>query len=351
MKIGILTFHRAHNYGAVLQAYALQEVLKNCGHDVEIIDYKNPYLLNVYKWFSLKRIFTRNIVKAIKELRLISKRKQRYDNFQRYIKLNLSLSKSNYDIASYDIILIGSDQVWNTNLTNGFDKMYWGAWNHCHTILASYAASMEDKIDCDKKDKISRLLNNFDYISVREAGIKNQLRLLTKKNIEIVIDPTLLLDRECWLHIENKSIVDENYILLYQVRNNEIAKNIANKISENLNMRIVHLSARIDLLNDKETISSGPLSFLNLIRNAKFIVCTSFHGTIFSLIYHVPFCSVILNDGKDSRVTNILSQVGLSERGVHGYTDSLFHPIDWEFVDGKICEMRQNSMSYLKQFC
>ena len=79
MKIGILTFHRAHNYGAVLQAYALQEVLKNCGHDVEIIDYKNPYLLNVYKWFSLKRIFTRNIVKAIKELRLISKSNQRYD--------------------------------------------------------------------------------------------------------------------------------------------------------------------------------------------------------------------------------------------------------------------------------
>lgn len=113
----------------------------------------------------------------------------------------------------------------------------------------------------------------------------------------------------------------------------------------------MHLSARIDLGNDKETISSGPLEFLSLFCHAKFVVCTSFHGTIFSLIYHVPFCSVILKDGNDARVINILSQVGLEERGVSEYANHLFSPVNWKSVDERIDKMRQESMNYLKQFC
>lgn len=351
MKIGILTFHRAHNYGAILQAYALQEMLRSKGHCVEFIDYRNPYLLSVYNWFSWKRFITKNVMKAIKELNLIFKRKCRFNNFQRFIQSKLYVSNQSYNLTSYDIIIIGSDQVWNTKLTHGFDSMYWGNWKHYNTAVASYAASMEDHISPEKKIEMSKLLKNFDFISVREESIKEQLKLLTEKNIDVVIDPTLLLNRERWLDIESKPVVKGDYILLYQVRNNEIAENIAKQISKRLNAKIVHLSARIDLGNDKETISSGPLEFLSLFRHAKFVVCTSFHGTIFSLIYHVPFCSVILKDGNDARVINILSQVGLEERGVSEYANHLFSPVNWKSVDERIDKMRQESMNYLKQFC
>lgn len=351
MKIGILTFHRAHNYGAVLQAFALQEVLREKGHDVEFIDYRNPYLLSVYNWFSCKRFITKSVTKFIKELSLVFKRKQRYDNFQHFIQSKLFVSNQSYNLTSYDIIIIGSDQVWNTKLTHGFDSMYWGNWNHYNTIVASYAASMEDQISHSNKIEISKLLKNFDFISVREENIKNQIILLTDKNIDVVTDPTLMLSREHWLEMGNNPIIKDDYILLYQVRNNEKAENIAQQISKYLNVKIVHLSARIDLSNDKKTISSGPLEFLSLFRHAKFVVCTSFHGTIFSLIYHIPFCSVLLNDGKDSRVTNLLFQVGLSDRGVSKYENHLITPVDWINIDEKIKKLRQHSIKYLMQFC
>lgn len=351
MKIGILTFHHAHNYGAVLQAYALQEVLRKKGHNVEFINYRNPYLLSIYNWFSWKRFITKNVIKAIKELNLVLKRKRRYDNFQYFIQSKLSITDQSYDLTSYDIIIIGSDQVWNPKLTHGFDSMYWGNWNHYDTIVASYAASMEDHISPNDKIEISMLLKNFDFISVREENLKNQLKLLTNKNIDVVVDPTLLLNREHWLEMGNNPIIKEDYILLYQVRNNEKAENIAQQISKHLNVKIVHLSARIDLSNDKKTISSGPLEFLSLFHHARFVVCTSFHGTIFSLIYHKPFCSVLLDDGKDSRVTNLLFQVGLSDRGVSKYEKYLITPVDWINIDERIKELRQHSIKYIMQFC
>lgn len=351
MKIGILTFHRAHNYGAILQAYALQEVLINRGHDVEFIDYQSSHLLRIYKWFSWKRFIHKGIDFSIKELKILSKRKMRYDRFQHFIFDKLILSKCLYDMESYNVVIIGSDQVWNTTLTHGFDPMYWGVWNHQRTIVASYAASMEDIIASDKKSEIARLLNNFDYISVREKNIEEQLKPLTNKHINIVVDPTLLLNREKWLNLGNMPLMKCDYVLLYQVRNNDVALDIAKKIAKKLKIKLVCLSARIDLCNDKVAISSGPLEFLSLFRHAKFVVCTSFHGTVFSIVYHIPFFSVILNDGKDARVINLLSQIGLSERGISEYADHSLSFIDWEYVDKRVEEIRQKSVSYLKQFC
>lgn len=351
MKIGILTFHRAHNYGAILQAYALQEVLTNRGHDVKFIDYQSPHLLRIYKWFSWKRFIHKDMAISIKELRLLPKRKMRYDRFQRFIQDKLALTEHSYHLPSYDAVIIGSDQVWNTTLTHGFDPMYWGIWNHRHTIVASYAASMEDRIAPDKKSEIVRLLRNFDYISVREKSIKEQLSPLTDKPIDVVVDPTLLLDREKWLNSGDKPIIEQGYVLLYQVRNNKVALDTAHKIAAKLKMKLVCLSARVDLYNDKAAISSGPSEFLSLFRHAKFVVCTSFHGTVFSIVYHIPFFSVILNDGKDARVMNLLSQIGLSERGISEYADHSLSPINWECVDKKVEEIRQKSLDYLKQFC
>lgn len=324
MKIGILTFHSAHNYGAVLQAYALQKYLMSFNHTVEFINYNNEKLLRVYKWFEFKRFKTLNVTKFYTEFKLLSPRKRRFVKFESFIDKYLYLSPKNYDTKSYDVIIIGSDQVWNTDLTSGFDKMYWGNFvikNECNLI--SYAASMQDEISESNKLQIKKLLGNFSGISVREDSIARNLAMLLGIDIPVVLDPTLLLSSNEWEQICANKIVRRPYLLFYQVRKNEKAKLIAEQIAENLNLEIVNLSAGIDLNNSPEFIDAGPLDFVSLFKNASYVVCTSFHGTVFSIIFNVPFCSIILNDGKDNRVLSLLSKLNLVDRGITHYSDDI----------------------------
>lgn len=308
MKIGILTFHRAHNYGAVLQAYALQTYLQSLNHTVEFIDYRNEELLNVYKWFDFNRFKTRHLNNIYKELKLILPRKKRFKKFDEFINRYLNLSPKEYSLNSYDVIIIGSDQVWNTNLTNGFDNMYWGNFkinNNCK--LVSYAASMQDEIPNGNISKIKKFLNNFNYISVREDSIAKILGTITNQNISVVI-------------------------------------------AQKLNLKLIYLSAGIDKNNSNEVIAAGPLDFINLFKYADFVVCTSFHGTVFSIIFNIPFCSVLLNDGKDNRVKSLLNKLNLNERGVKNYNDAILNDINWGKVQNSLSILKNNSKKYISQF-
>lgn len=351
MKIGILTFHRAHNYGAVLQAYALQTYLQSLNHTVEFIDYRNEELLNVYKWFDFNRFKTRHLNNIYKELKLILPREKRFKKFDEFINRYLNLSPKEYSLNSYDVIIIGSDQVWNTNLTNGFDNMYWGNFkinNNCK--LVSYAASMQDKILNDNISRIKKYLNNFTYISVREDSIAKTLNSITNKNISVVIDPTLLLSKNQWNNLCGEKMIKEPYLLLYQVRKDNKAKRIAEMIAQKRNLRLIYLSAGIDKNNSHEVATAGPLDFINLFKHADFTVCTSFHGTVFSIIFNIPFCSVLLNDGKDNRVKDLLYKLNLKERGVENYNDAILNDINWENVHNCLSILKDNSKKYISHF-
>lgn len=351
MKIGILTFHRAHNYGAVLQAYALQTYLQSLNHTVELIDYRNEELLNVYKWFDFNRFKTRHLNNIYKELKLILPRKKRFKKFDEFINRYLNLSPKEYSLNSYDVIIIGSDQVWNTNLTNGFDNMYWGNFkinNNCKLI--SYAASMQDEIPNGNISKIKKFLNNFNYISVREDSIAKILGTITNQNISVVIDPTLLLSKNQWKNLCSERIIKKPYLLLYQVRKNNKAPKIAEIIAQKLNLKLIYLSAGIDKNYSNEVIAAGPLDYINLFKYADFVVCTSFHGTVFSIIFNRPFCSVLLNDGKDNRVKSLLNKLNLNERGVENYNDAILNDINWEKVQNSLSILKNNSKKYISQF-
>lgn len=351
MKIGILTFHRAHNYGAVLQAYALQTYLQSLNHTVEFIDYRNEELLNVYKWFDFNRFKTKHLNNIYKELKLILPRKKRFKKFDEFINRYLNLSPKEYSLNSYNLIIIGSDQVWNTNLTNGFDNMYWGNFNiHNNSKLVSYAASMQDEIPNDNISRIKKYLNNFTYISVREDSIAKTLNSITNKNISVVIDPTLLLSKNQWNNLCCERIIKEPYLLLYQVRKDNKAKRIAEMIAQKLNLRLIYLSAGIDKNNSNEVATAGPLDFINLFRYADFTVCTSFHGTVFSIIFNIPFCSVLLNDGKDNRVKDLLYKLALNERCIENYNDTILNDINWENVHNNLSILKNNSKKYISQF-
>lgn len=351
MKIGLLTFHRAHNYGAILQAYALQEFLITKNYDVEFIDYYNKSLLNVYNWFSLKRLKSKSINSFINEIKKIPKRKKRYDAFKNFIKSNLSLSNKRYDLNSYNLIIIGSDQVWNKQLTNGFDNMYWGNFPHTSDCkIISYAASMQDNINEEDFQTIKKLLNNFSGISVREKSIKAQLTKLTSKDISTVLDPTLILDKKIWDEFSGERLIKEKYILVYQVRYNSQIVTIAENISKLLNLKIFYLSARVDCINSKGIDAIGPREYINLFKFADYVICTSFHGTVFSVIFNIPFCSVLLNDGKDARVLDLLKDLDLENRGTDVFHNGLFDEINWKTVNEKLSELRNQSIKYLSQY-
>ena len=317
MKIGILTFHAAHNYGAVLQCYALQTYLCSKGHDVSIIDYRQNYLLQCYRWFKFKSIvkslFHFGLFRSIKQIEV---KKLRYDAFQRFIQKYERLAPTTtIQKTPYDYIIIGSDQVWSTRLTNGYDKYYWGYFEKpMNTKVISYAASLELLWPESDDRKVAALLNAFEKISTREEIVAKKIRsLLPNKKVETVVDPTLLLDKVMWSKISEEPKVNVRYVLYYQVRQSQIGKELAEKIAKLKGIKVIVLSASTDLYNSPECYGASPGLFIGLIKNADFIVSSSFHGTVFSIIFEKPFVS-INNMTKDSRVKQLLGNLNLSKR-------------------------------------
>ena len=361
MKIGILTFHCAHNYGAVLQCYALQEILKSMGHDVEVINYRPEYLLKPYRIFDLGRFKHKNplkLIKAIlKEIILFRKRVARHNIFQHFIneRLNLSNEVSREQIPSYyDVYIMGSDQIWNPKLTKGFDPVYFGCFDFKkgRKKYVAYAASMEAKtLSFQEKEFYKRVLDNFDAISVRETQLAEQLRQLTEKEIKVVLDPTLLADRAIWNKIAKTPKIDKKYILVYQVRDNINTIRIAQDIARQLNVKIVELAAWLSPHFDERRLQcASPEEFLGLIRNATCIITTSFHGTAFSVIFNRPFYCIELRDGQDTRSRSFLNSINLGDRMIKKEDSPKFSFIDYSAVNDNLAKICVESKHFFAVF-
>lgn len=323
MRIGILTFHAAYNYGAVLQCYALQEYLQSLGNDVSVIDYRNRHILEGYTSFCWGRILRKNPIILMRlfyrELSLYPYRKARARVFDNFVKTKLNLVPVNtINTYPYDLILVGSDQVWNYHLTGGFDDYYWGNFEKPEsTKLCSYAASMHDYWSKDEALLMSELLCNFDEISVREQTTAEQIsELVRHKKIWQISDPTLLFDEKKWSSIATKPIIKEPYLLIYEVDESDLSSVIANKISNEKKLKIIKLTADISESSDRMVRASSPSDFVGLFKYASYIVCSSFHGTIFSLQFKKNFYS-IQGKGKNARVHTLLTSLNLLERFVN----------------------------------
>lgn len=326
MKIGILTFHSARNYGAILQCYALQRYLIENGHRVSIINYSSKTILKPYAIFSIRRILSKNPVKMVKklydEIRYFKSRLNRKHAFERFIRNEINLdSAAKLETSQFDLIIVGSDQVWNFKLTGGFDSYYWGKFKkRSGLILASYAASMMDSWEEKYSETLMSCLDNFDYISVREKSIANKLSVLTQKRVNIVVDPTLLLSKEQWSKLDgNDSLLDTQYLLLYQVNDSNRNVIIANQIARELGVTVKILSAREDAVNSKSLRDASPYDFISLFKHARFIVSSSFHGTVFSLIFQKPFVSIRSGKNNENRVETLLNYFNLSHLFISEY--------------------------------
>lgn len=345
MKIGTITFYKAMNYGAFLQCFALQKVLKGLGHDTSVIKYENPLDIERYKNFSLRN--PKGIIKTIVSFRSMNSRRT---NFRKAQAL-LSLSSISED---FDVAITGSDQVWNPNLCGGRIDEYFSLEKiNAHKKVA-YAASIgEESVVRRQSDSFEKLLNGIDYISVREDQAKKALQDVSNKEITVTVDPTALLNKEEWLSAINHIKNDETpYILSYFM---EIRRNKAralSTISRKTNLKVISYSQiPIERHIYKKCFSDGPFEFLARLRDAKLVITSSFHGTILSIILHKNFYVLMPNKKRRSRIDNILELVGLTDRVIETEEDIdriTLKDINYAEPQRKLNALRQESLDWLK---
>lgn len=363
MKIGILTFHYAYNYGAVLQCYALQEALKEMGHEVSVIDYRQYDIANAYKLFRKKKILSKNpllLVKNIcKETVLSPFKLKRKRSFEEFIKQNLNLTRRvSYDEIpdDFDVYIVGSDQIWNPKILGGkLDKAYLAdfAFARDGKILIAYAASSgPGKFNEQALAQLKETAERLDAVSVREENLWKTIDPLTQKKVEIVVDPTLLVNRNVWNKFVGQRLVQEKYILVYQVVNHPETLLTAKKLSRELGVKVIEIGAitrtKIKDIFTKR-LADSPAVFLNLIKHAECMVTTSFHGTAISAIFNTPFYTIDINRKNDDRCANLLELLGQRNRFITSKFNENFTPVDFTKTNKILERIKTKSTLFLEE--
>lgn len=349
MKVGILTFTGTINYGASLQAYALQELIKSFDMDVEIIEYHNSDIDNKEKNSGLKRFTPRGILKA---LVIGNGLKRKVDFFKKFEKNNMKFSPI-YDEKNlnqlqneYDKIVVGSDQVWCMGITNN-DWHYFLDFVEDSKKKISYAPSFgNEDFPEECYAKASNLLNEFDELSVREESGSKLIKKITGRDAKVVLDPTLLLNYKQWKSKTSYVPNYKEYILVYFPHNKKKVFDFVFKLQEKTKLPIVYLSISPRVQKGVKTIyDASPEEFLGWISNASYIVTGSFHGTAFSIncgkqFYYEP-------SGEGSRIDNIVKMCGVEDRSIDNELN-IEDKIDYQTVWGKLDKYRNDSISWLK---
>ncbi|MCF8380671.1 MAG: polysaccharide pyruvyl transferase family protein [Bacteroidales bacterium] len=358
MRVGLLTFHSAHNYGAVLQTYATQQTIRGLGHNIDVIDYCPDYLIKQHVFLNLKHkpasLKFKLLIESLFCFFWRYKRRKGFDNFIQS-KLNLSSEKyGNHPFSSnvnYDAYVMGSDQIWNIKLTKGFDDVYWGNFiARKSAIKISYAASMSNyRLEDNQKQKMLSFLKNFHSIGVREEELKHYLSSNFKIKATTVLDPTFLIEKSDWKKISKNPQIEKKYILVYSIQLNDDAMRIARSLAKSINAVVIELTASVDkkaIFNNHQTAS--PEEFLGLFENAEFIITSSFHGTAFAIIYNKPFFSIRQDSEKDYRQKTILEKLGLLERFISRDITPDFQIINYDETNKKLELLRNESKTFLK---
>lgn len=355
MKIGILTFHRAINYGAVLQCYALQQTLKQLGHEVKVINYQQPRVertdrmpfnendkLNLLKGFHLRSWWNYD-----KDKTVVLERRSHFDDFlSKHFTFTEPCTLETIP-RDFDAYVIGSDQVWNSYICDGLDPVFWGNFKHrSNSKIISYAASTSYK-DITKfpKTEIENLLSNFYAISSREQEVVDYINkdLNVNSIAQVVLDPTLLANKEVWNGMLNDKYKDKKYVLYFAARsyqpNPSLIKQKATALANEMGCEVM----TIDF--NKDT----PEDFVSKFRYASAVVTSSFHGVAFSLIFNRTLFAIMYGDEQDKRYTNLFHLLGGEELLVN-INNKLVPPIiDYSRINENLANWRDKSLNYIKQ--
>lgn len=358
MKIGILTFHCAINYGAVLQAYGLQEYLKSLGHEVYIIDYRPDYLFTPYRLFFSEAAKGRGLLGNIRffmrELLAVPIRYKRRKAFQRFIKTYLHLAKMDFQSENndYDCFVFGSDQVWNPQITGGDSVFFGDAPCFKGKRMITYAASAGNVSTLKEIDAacLKGWLSNFSAISVREKSLSHYLTEELQLNNQLVLDPVLLAGKDVFHEIASSKINEKPYLLFFSIHRNDEALLLAKIVAKIEGLELMEMYSTAEFIKDKKVLQClSPEVFVSMFKGAKYVVSTSFHGTVFSILFHKPFISVGCRFAK-SRFHSLLDMLGLQERfmEVAPFKELNLTDINWSLVDEIIFQNRKKSSSFIE---
>jgi len=357
MRIGILTFHRAHNFGAFLQAFALKTFLVERGHEVEFVDYWPKAHAVGYKIFQVNEVhsissFLREVLMALLRVRKQCTFKHHQTKYLGIASTPDYTKRDSLANLDYDVLIYGSDQIWwksRLQGEEGFDPTYWGEYVPTGIRKVAYAASMGIiALSATDEDDIKGYLEHFESIAVREKQLAEALCRLTTKEVHVTIDPTLLLTKQQWSPFL-KPINEPPYILYYEVMSNKQAEELAEHMARTKVCKLIKLRGHINTYKrlNRHTLSASPFDFISLIYNAECVVSTSFHGVAFSIIFEKQF--IALGMGENSgRVASLLDTLGISGRMIRDKSDiNSIEAIDYQDVGQKLAQVRELSVKYL----
>lgn len=354
-RVGILTFHRADNYGAVLQAMALQEAINQLGAEGFIIDYYPHYMRT-----SNCMISTQTIGMFLRSIRNFPSKYKKHCAFNQFRKNLLNIIGKNLDsfhIQSVgnmvDMLALGSDQIWNPNITNGVDPVYYGKIGEKSMKAFSYAASVGvSSLTAIEKNIILRYISDLNKVSVREAEV---LELLNLKNGTVVCDPVLLHTDNFWRNRLKLNTRNEKYILIYALTGYKETYDMGRLLKKETGLRVIEIrntmSYKKEIPGEKILRSISPKDFVELFDNATYVVTDSFHGTAFSIIFEKD-AFVIPNKEKGGRMISLMKQLKLSNRIIDSLEkvsiNTINQTVDMNYMKRKRDELRLKSLEYLK---
>lgn len=369
MKIGIVTWFHHRNYGTILQGYALQKFLKNNGYNCVLVNYipinRKTFLEKIKSGNFKHRIESKIESCKFKFLgsnirEILVKRNKTFENFAtknidftQKAQISSELFKLNETI---DCFICGSDQIWNPENFNG---VYYLNFVNDKNIKISYAPSFGvNRIPTPKEEEIRQLVNRFDRLSVREDKGASILKGLTQKDIEVVVDPTLLLSKTDWEQISVSPDINEDYILCYFLGDRKEYWKAVQNLQRMTAYKIIIIPVRFNAYLQKYEIrtSTSPEEFIGLIKNAKLVLTDSFHGVIFSLKFEKDF--YVFKRFKDkekrsqnSRIYNILKMLNLEERLIDSnilkdYKDN-YSIENYDEINKILAKKVENSIAFL----
>lgn len=375
MKIKTITCHDVYNYGASLQAYALQTYLQNKGHEVEIIDYLPYYRPDRLNWFNYKRTkgkihrianilpFIKPFIALYDHLNTLEKisyfrfynKKKIFDDFKKNKLKCTGKSFHNLDeltkyVFDAELFIAGSDQIWNSVGPNGKDPSYYCAFAPKGMKCISYAASFGTSyIPENQKFFVSQQLKRFSAISVREASGVDIVKSLGFYSFE-VMDPVFLLDAIEWRRLCKKRH-KEKYLLVYDLTMNHPGiKKMCQYLSRKNSWKIYSINDfKICPYADYNINNAGPIDFLEWIIDAQYVICSSFHGTAFSILFQKQFYTFPLFQQKNfSRMKDFLHKLGLDDHFImeeKNFKD--FDEINYLNVNPRLYKLINDSKSWL----
>ena len=375
MKTGLLTFYHIHHYGAMLQAYATERAAESLGSECEIID----YFVNQDNALFRRPTGLGSAAYDAHTALHYGALKARYERFEAFSRDYLKISPCRYHSLEelraanlpYDVLLSGSDQIWNPAIfpDGRFDPVFFGAFSQKRKI--AYAPSFGvPHIPEGMEEELRSYLAQFSHLSVRERQGQQIVRDITGKDVPVVLDPTLLLTAEQWTAAASDSYFSTRgafghrlpepapggYILCYCISRPGALEPYIQEFARRSPMPIVQLCGIRQKVHPKAhcVLDAGPAEFLELFSNAAFVFTNSFHGTVFSTQFHVPFFTAVspaeLADPERSRTFSLLSGLGLADRivGQGGATADLESPIDWAAVNSRLETGRRTSLAYFQ---